>query len=71
MAALFHLVASSITRQNVSRSVAVAPRPTTQGLQQDDVEKYLRSAGSFAHVSSKSGKNTSSMVSRRFVNPCS
>jgi hypothetical protein len=30
-----------------------------------------RGYGSFAQVSSKSGKKTSSMVKRRFVNPCS
>jgi hypothetical protein len=34
-----------------------------------EAAKFLSSAGSFAHVSSKSGKNTSSIVRRRFVNP--
>jgi hypothetical protein len=37
----------------------------------EGVKKFPRAAGGFAQVSSKSGKNTSSMVRRRFVNPCS
>ena len=42
------------------------------GLVSADVKKFPRARGwGFAQVSSKSGKNTSAMVRRRFVNPCS
>ena len=53
------------------RSILSSTNKLELGYRMADVKKFPRARGCFAQVSSKSGKNTSSMVRRRFVNPCS